>query len=319
MTEATTILPSSPFLQIKSAGDHFKAIEERFRGQKSLTPSQWAIVRLDGHGFSKWVKRNYPTTRENNWNWQFERAMTEATKALAGIYRPQFIYTFSDEVTLVFSPERVMDLNGGRILKCCTLLAAAMTAQFAISSHVHSRKNEKDIATFDARAFSLPAVEDVAQNIGWRMCDARRNSVAHWARQYSSAKELAGMSSSQLIEHTENKGMSSQRPVLWRHLPLERRVGRMFQRCRTAKVFPEEAVIKLKATNLKFDLASMSKQTNKQTNEIEYVAYRSEYQPINSILENFCGKDPKSFFMVDMQTVNDLIVNIVAMPVMLPP
>lgn len=294
--------------QISTAGDYFKSVEDRFLTRKNLEPGHWAVVRLDGHGFSSWVKKNFPTNRDNNWNDQFELAMSTAAKSMAEIYRPQLVYSFSDEVTLAFSPDRMPSLNGGRILKLCTLFASAMTAEFALSSS--ARRGEiDDLATFDARAFSLPNIETVALNVTWRMCDARRNSVAHWARQYSTtpkAKELHGMSSAQLIEHTEMKGEPGKRPTPWRMLPLERQCGRLFVLADVAKVWSEADLESVRAKFPKFDMSKIEQRVNSTNGAVEYVVTRSAYMPANQILHEFCGENPKTFFEVPDNTITAL-------------
>lgn len=306
----TAISSTEPLLQLRLAGDHFKAAEERFCGQKSLDPNQWAIVRLDGHGFSRWVKRNFPTIKDNNWSWAFEYAMSTAAKEMAELYRPRLVYTFSDEVTLAFAPNQVQNLNGGRILKLCTLMASAMTARFAASANLALRKANhpmEDLATFDARAISVSSVDLVALNIGWRMCDARRNSVAHWARQHSSAKELHRLSSSQLIEHTEKISVVGKRAVTpWLSIELERRCGRLFQQVRTSKVLTEEQVQKLLAENPKFVVGSLVKSQNQQTGAPEYLVYRTGYEERKDVLESFCRENPKNFFLINPDAINQI-------------
>jgi tRNA(His) 5'-end guanylyltransferase len=303
MTTSPPYASRAQLRQISAAGDHFKSVEDRFLTRKNLEPGEWAVVRLDGHGFSRWVKRNFPTAKGNNWNEQFELAMSTAAKAMAEIYRPQLVYTFSDEVTLVFAPHQMPNLNGGRILKLCTLFASAMTAEFALSSQALRAGASDDMATFDARTFSLPDIESVALNVAWRMSDARRNSVAHWSRQYSSAKELCGMASAQLIGYTERKGEPGNRPTPWRMLPSERQCGRLYSLAQVAKVWSEADLEDVRRKLPKFDISNLQERVNDSTGEKEYVITRPAYVPANQVLQEFCGENPKTFFEVQDSTI----------------
>lgn len=293
---------------INNSGDHFKDIEDRFRGKKQLTPMEWAIVRLDGHSFSTWVKRNYPTDKANKDKWHpgFEIAMHEAALEMAKVYSPTLVYAFSDEVTMVFEPSKVMNLNGGRILKLCTLMSSMMTAKFA----QRSGKCGSDMATFDARAFSLPTVEDVAANICWRMCDARRNSVAQWARQYSSTKELSGMNSAQLIAHTED-GNHGDAPT-WLSLPTHRRCGRLFKHTKVAVELTDQDLDRERASNPQFGFRGLEERVDAMTGAKTWAFHRSWYAPVVDLLDDFCMEPASTFWFWPRSThsvITQLLTN----------
>jgi tRNA(His) 5'-end guanylyltransferase len=294
----TTKIVYESALGIEDAGDVFKGLEEKFRRENSLDLAQWAIVRLDGHSFSKWVKRNYPTTKQNRWHSGFEQAMTQAALAMAKEYRPALVYTFSDEVSLVFSPATVGNLNGGRILKLCTLMSSMMTAKFIMASDTSREGDDDDLATFDARAYSVPTEEMVATNIVWRMTDARRNSVAHWARQYSSNKELNGMNSEELIRQSVNvKGA-----LPWQSLPTERKAGRLFCQVREDVVLTQEELAAKRLENPKFG-NYLKEQQDPLTGETVWSYPRRTYKEQTDVVEDFCGDNPKIFYQLNPKTI----------------
>lgn len=285
-------------LGVEDAGDVFKWLEEKFRRETSLDLSQWAIVRLDGHSFSKWVKRNYPITKHNRWHPGFEQAMTDAARALAAVYRPALVYTFSDEVSLVFSPTTVGNLNGGRILKLCTLMSSMMTAKFTMASAMSRKGDDDDLATFDARAFSVPTEEMVAMNIVWRMTDARRNSVAQWARQYSSNKELHGMNSEELIKHSVDiKGA-----LPWHTLPTERKAGRLFCQVQEDSFLTDEELTAKRVENPKFG-NFLQKRQDPLTGKTVWSYPRRAYREQAEIVEEFCGDNPRVFYQLNPKTI----------------
>lgn len=292
---------------INDSGNHFKDIEERFRGQKQLTPLQWAVVRLDGHGFSTWVRQNYPmdNSSKDKWHPAFEKAMTDTALAMAKVYAPSLLYTFSDELTMVFEPSKVMQLSGGRILKLSTLMASMMTAKFAQASG----KVSGDMATFDARAFSLPTHEDVAANISWRMCDARRNSVAQWARQYSSSKELSGMNSAQLIAHTEDGRHEGVIP--WLSLPTHRRCGRLFKHVKVDVTMSEQELAAARENNPRFGCKGLEEHVDTLTDARIYTYQRSQYEPVADLLEEYC-REPATTFWFSPQATHDRLTKLIS-------
>jgi len=293
-----TVEQENKYSELRSAGDYFKHVEDLFCGKKLLDPGSWAIVRLDGHGFSTWVKRNYPTTRANNWHPEFERSMTEAALAMARVYSPAAVYTFSDEVSLVFAPSSCNNLNGGRILKLSTLMASMMTAKFALASG----KSDSSMATFDARAFSLKSKDLVARNIVWRMCDARRNSVGHWARQYGTDKELHGMSSNDMIEHV---AANKEGAVLWIDLPTERKCGQLFIRTEEKVRISEQELAEETKLNPKYG-SKLMEEVDPLTGERSWSYSRTKYESQQDVVETFCRQPPSLFFQLLEQTVNDI-------------
>lgn len=284
---------------LSNVGDSFKEIEDQFSNTRQLVAGEWGVVRLDGHGFSRWVRRNYPvpSSSKDKWHPDFELAMSEAALAIAKVYHPSIVYVFSDEVSLAFAPSQVMGLNGGRILKLCTLMSSMMTAKFAQSSG----KFTGDVATFDARAFSLRSHSDVAANISWRMCDARRNSVAQWARQYSSTKELHGLASSQLISHTEAKGAPP-----WLSLPTHRRCGRLWRLTKNTITMSEQDLENERQTNPEFGHHGLEERLDSLTGKKVYVFHRSNYKPETDLLEDFCKEPPESFWFSPQTTIDRL-------------
>lgn len=170
----------------------------------NLEPSQPAILRLDGHAFSK-----FTASFDKPFDERLHVAMIKTCTDLLNAYPAGTLaYTQSDEITLVF-PEGVGAFNG-RVMKIATLAASLCSVHF----HVHllaalaeapepavSNLASLPLPHFDGRIFNVPNVEECVNNILWRCRgDAVRNSVSSFARSLFSTKELHGKNKDEMIE-----------------------------------------------------------------------------------------------------------------------
>ncbi|KAH7141111.1 tRNAHis guanylyltransferase-domain-containing protein [Dactylonectria macrodidyma] len=169
-----------------------------------LQLSQPAILRLDGHAFSKFTA---PFNKPFD-----ERLHTAMVKTCADLLEAypsaSLAYTQSDEITLVF-PDGVGRFNG-RVMKIATLAAGFCSVHFY--SHLMAALAKmpqpavKNLATlplphFDGRIFNVPSVEECVNNIIWRCRgDAVRNSISAFARSLFSQKQLDGKNKDEMLE-----------------------------------------------------------------------------------------------------------------------
>ncbi|KAF2735282.1 Thg1-domain-containing protein, partial [Polyplosphaeria fusca] len=168
------------------------------------------ILRLDGHGFSRFTKSfNKPFDQ------RIHNAMMAASEDLLK-YFPQatIAYTQSDEITLVF-PNGVQSFNN-RIQKLASLAASYCSVRFGASlrailgkANVDSGLEEKiDSAHFDARLFTVPSPEEALNCLLWRCRgDAMRNSVNAFARTMFSNPEMHAKTAKQLVLMMEQQGV----------------------------------------------------------------------------------------------------------------
>ncbi|KAM5350686.1 hypothetical protein ACJ41O_007191 [Fusarium nematophilum] len=185
-----------------------------------LEPSQPAILRLDGHTFSKFTA---PFAKPFD-----ERLHTAMVKTCADLLDAHpaatLAYTQSDEITLVF-PHGVGSFNG-RAVKIATLAAGFTSVHFythlvAALAEMPEPAIKGGLASlplphFDGRIFNVPNVEECVNNILWRCRgDAVRNSVSAFARSLFSTEELRGKNKDEMVEMARReKGVSYDEAVL---------------------------------------------------------------------------------------------------------
>lgn len=175
-------------------GDRMKSYEAA--NDTKLGPGVPAVLRLDGHGFSKFTA---------NFARPFDQRIHDAMVAICGDLLAHFpscslAYTQSDEITLVF-PSGVGSFND-RVQKIVSLAASFTSVRFnmhlAACLDACSQPAVKNPAVlwtahFDGRLFSVPSVEEALNCVLWRCRgDAIRNSVSAFARTLFSTKELHG-------------------------------------------------------------------------------------------------------------------------------
>ena len=152
----------------------FDELEEKMRAYESARdpcalPGTYLIARIDGRGFTRLTKdvMNY----ERPFDERFRDHMIATVEHLMACgFGPVYGYTQSDEISLLFSPER--DLFGRNVRKWTSLLAAEASAAFSV------RLGRP--AAFDCRVIELPAPGLVVDYFRWRSEDAHRNALNAW-------------------------------------------------------------------------------------------------------------------------------------------
>lgn len=146
------------------------------------------MIRLDGVRFSKYTKQLFFKEDETSpFSMTFADVMKKTATALLLQFNPIAVYTSSDEITMVFAeiPEEKLAFSsviyGGRVQKLASVTAAFATAAFnECLFHVFP---QRELASFDARVFSMPDRQIVIKNIKWRAAaDAARNSYQKLAQ-----------------------------------------------------------------------------------------------------------------------------------------
>ncbi|KAI4685807.1 uncharacterized protein J4E88_003643 [Alternaria novae-zelandiae] len=163
------------------------------------------ILRLDGHGFSRFTSHFARPFDE-----RIHTAMISTCADLLHFFpRATVAYTQSDEITLVF-PEGVQSFNE-RVQKLCSLSASYCSVRFnkhltdalkAMPEPEVKGDVEEVLGTahFDARFFPVPDIAEALNNLIWRCRnDAVRNSVSAFARTMYSTKEMNGKKTKDLV------------------------------------------------------------------------------------------------------------------------
>ncbi|KAK7419072.1 hypothetical protein QQX98_003574 [Neonectria punicea] len=174
-----------------------------------LELSQPAILRLDGHTFSKFTAPFAKPSDE-----RLHTAMVKTCADLLDAYPAATLaYTQSDEITLVF-PDGVGSFND-RVMKTATLAAGFCSVHFYSHLMVAMAESPEPavkgfgslpLPHFDGRIFNVPSVEECVNNLLWRCRgDAVRNSVSAFARNLFSTKQLHGKNKGQMLQMAEQE------------------------------------------------------------------------------------------------------------------
>ncbi|KAJ7067116.1 tRNAHis guanylyltransferase-domain-containing protein [Mycena amicta] len=210
-------------MDIDTLADRMKEYEAATDIQ--LPKEQPAVIRIDGHAFSTFT-RGF----EKPFDERIHTAMAAtAVDLLKHFPDASLAYTNSDEITLIF-PIGVRQFKG-RVAKLGSLAAGLASARFnhhlahSCTSEVPAEK--LGLAHFDARAYSLPTVEEALNNLLWRAkVDGRRNSISGFGRSFFSAKELHGLGANAIVAKVlKEKGVD-----YWTSTPTWARYGTTVKR-----------------------------------------------------------------------------------------
>jgi tRNA(His) 5'-end guanylyltransferase len=116
-------------------------------------------------------------------------------------------FTQSDEISLIWNKP---DWFSGKAIKVSSVLAGMTSSRFMYELHrsedYHQRVQPlfEQIPHFDARVFTVPSMEELANAMLWRVLDCEKNSVSMLAHSHFSHKSLQGKNSiemkQQLVE-----------------------------------------------------------------------------------------------------------------------
>ena len=229
------------------------------------------ILRLDGHGFSR-----FTSSFCRPFDQRIHDAMILTCSELLK-YFPQatVAYTQSDEITLVF-PAGVQSFNE-RVQKLSSLSASYCSVSF--NKHLaeclatqpepkvkDSAYQKLGTAHFDARFFAVPSTVEALNCLLWRCRnDAVRNSVNGFARTMYSTKQMHGKRTTELIEMMlSEKGVVFEEAVpkwavegclmkreQYEHEGVNRKTGEMEKTTRTRTRVEERGVREFSQENLK--------------------------------------------------------------------
>ncbi|UTU08017.1 tRNAHis-5'-guanylyltransferase [Caulobacter phage C1] len=231
-------------------GDRMKAYEKVETGRRFM-PGLPVIVRLDGHGFSRFTKG-----LQKPFDMRMVAAMAETTKALVEKTHARLGYTQSDEITLVFMPKDDIEqyFFAGKVFKMKSVLAGlcstlfyrnferewlARTGDAAHDLTALTRYLERN-PHFDARAFQVPVDYEAANAVLWRVKDAERNAVQMAAQSLYSQKQLHKLSTETLRRKIAEGGLD------FDAYPRAIRSGSFFQSVTELRPIPPEALERMK-------------------------------------------------------------------------
>jgi tRNA(His) 5'-end guanylyltransferase len=169
-----------------SLGDRIKRYERAYAHH--LTPRTPVLIRVDGRAFHTYT-RGMAKPFDHGLMDAMRLATTHTAMDMQGF---RLAYTQSDEATFLLhdfadlQTQAWFDYDHSKVV---SITASLFTAHF--NQHRMWQGYNGVLATFDARAFSVPAA-DVPNVFLWRQRDWERNSLQMLARAHFSAKQLHG-------------------------------------------------------------------------------------------------------------------------------
>lgn len=170
------------------------------------------IVRLDGRSFHSFARKmNLTKPYDDN----FYKVMVEVSKELFKEFSPLFIYTFSDEISILLDK---IPFNG-RVEKINSIMASFTSSSFSIN---YNEEFPKAIA-FDSRI--IPINDNVIYDyFKWRQDEAWRNCVngygVHFLKSKYSSKtaneKINGLDLSDIHELLFKNGINLNDVEIWK-------------------------------------------------------------------------------------------------------
>ena len=162
------------------------------------------IVRLDGRSFHKLAKDlNLIKPYDEN----FYQVMSKVCNELFKEFSPVFVYTFSDEISLLL--ERIP--FDGRIEKINSVIASFTASSFVL----HYNADFKKPPSFDSRIIPI-SDEDVLKYFKWRQDESWKNCIASYGISFLKSKysnkrandKINGLKSSEIHELLYQNGIN---------------------------------------------------------------------------------------------------------------
>jgi len=221
-----------------SIADRMKGYESQYTFQK-LLPRIPICARIDGrafHTFCEGLKRPFDE--------RLSELMIRTTEFLVQETGANCGYTQSDEISLVWHYE---DFNQspffvGRVSKLTSILASMTTAYFTRHLIFDLPEKVNEWAFFDARVWSLPLEEEVANYFLWRERDATRNSISMAAQSYFSQSELHKKTSNEMQDM-----LWKEHQINWNDYPAFFKRGTYIQKRKVSTPFSAEELDALPA------------------------------------------------------------------------
>ena len=170
------------------------------------------IVRLDGRSFHSFARKmNLTKPYDDN----FYKVMVEVSKELFKEFSPLFIYTFSDEISILLDK---IPFNG-RVEKINSIMASFTSSSFSIN---YNEEFPKAIA-FDSRIIPINDNE-IYDYFKWRQDEAWRNCVngygVHFLKSKYSSKtaneKINGLDLSDIHELLFKDGINLNDVEIWK-------------------------------------------------------------------------------------------------------
>lgn len=210
---------------IDTLGDRMKDFyEDRYR--INLPRRTYTVIRIDGKAFHTYTKG-----LERPFDFGLIEDMNETTTYLCkNIQGAKLGYVQSDEISIIVTDFDEIGTHAwfdNNMQKMASIAASMATAKFnqlrmarfcrnegtepkyrEESFVSESQINNFKLATFDARVFQIPFIDEIVNYLIWRQQDATRNSISSVAQSLYSHKELHNKSTDDMQEMIFQKGIN---------------------------------------------------------------------------------------------------------------
>jgi tRNA(His) 5'-end guanylyltransferase len=179
-----------------------------------LLPGAWAVIRVDGRGFSHFTEERYDKPFDS----RFSAAMVTAAQALLTDFAGRYAYTESDEISVLLDPS--FDLFGRGVEKIVSISAGIASAAFthAVGEPAH----------FDSRIWLGTGTADVVDYFSWRHNDAARcalNGWCYWTLRKEGATAAEASRELQRASSADKNELLFQRGINFNDVPTWQRRG----------------------------------------------------------------------------------------------
>ena len=195
-------------------GDRMKDFYED-RTRIKLPRRTFTIIRIDGKAF-----HTYTRGLEKPFDDGLIEDMNETTAYLCkNIQGAKLGYVQSDEISILLTDFDDITTHAwfdNNLQKMASIAASMATAKFNQLRIVRGMFKGTEgmgqalnkLATFDARVFQIPFVDEVQNYFIWRQQDATRNSISSVAQSLYSHKELNGKKTDEMQDMIFQKGIN---------------------------------------------------------------------------------------------------------------
>lgn len=149
------------------------------------------IIRIDGRAFHTWTRglqKPFDPDLEDTLDFVANQLLEEIPGAALALVQ-------SDEISIVAVPTSDVYQHwfGGKVQKIASVTASFATAQFISYATEKDYFYDKKFPTFNARAYGIASMSEVANYIFWRYSDGKRNAISMTAEQLISSSKLHRM------------------------------------------------------------------------------------------------------------------------------
>lgn len=175
---------------------------ETVETEQYFDKNKFLIARLDGRSFSSYTKN-----MNKSFDLKLISLMMELSESLMKEFNCDVIYHQSDEITMIwFSSQKL--IFEGKKHKLLSVIPAYASSLFStlIPDFFGIPHNLGDqVPCFDCRIFQVDTVDDIVDQLYWRVKDCKKNSISQIANHLYNHKNLHKKTTKMKIEMIKEK------------------------------------------------------------------------------------------------------------------